>query len=567
LPGWQGFTVKNHRQHKLIDELKKEFLSLPHGGKGEFIRHHAESLGISRAEFYRSMGLNAKKCPKKPKINRRDEIIAKVARLKYQGATLGKADRNNAFLRTEFCLIKLVQAGEIKGEIIRDETGLVLRSCEISVSTVDTCLRKVGFYDERRSFRRHEDPYVNHTHLIDFSPSKYFGRPIRMDNGDWAIQVNRTGFQVYDGKPGDALERYRLWLVTFKDSLSRLQKSVYVVTSGENTTAMRQAIGAVYQNPEYTFHLPDNFKMDLGPVTKSEAFHNGLKLLGINLIESKPKSNPNRKEQGQGKIERTFRTTWQWEQENVFDFVADGQKTILLSDLNSMITERCLELSHRHHPMIPGVKIRDFYVTQIVSREQRVCMADLDDVFFRDTTRTADPSGIIRFDGALWQVPEDYCRLRIKVHVNQNGVLVGRTIDADGVLGDREFDILPYDIETQRGIKTGKPTYREQIMADDRLKVSTLPSGQIRKEETAGNILTLSPATEAVNPETPFSRSADRPFGTVDEAKRALVASLGFERYSEVPATLRDVIDLVATTHPEKLTPNLITELAKTVNL
>ncbi len=556
---------KNHRQSKHIAEIKKEFLSLPHGAKGEFIRIHAESLGISRAEFYREMGLKAKKSPKRPKINRRDEIVAKVARLKYAGANLGKTDRSNSFLRTEFCLIKLVQAGEIKGEVVRKETGLVLTDCEISVSTVDTCLRKIGFYEERRTYRRHEDPYVNHTHLVDFSPSKYFGKPVKLESGDWAIQVNRTGFQVYDGKPGDALERYRLWLVSFKDSKSRRQKSVYVVTSGENVMAMKEAMTRVYQSQEDVFHLPDNMKMDLGPVTKSETFINGLNLLGINLIESKSKSDRSRKEQGQGKIERTFRTQWQWEQENVFDFVGSGIKTILLSDLNTLIEQRCSELAHRDHPMIPGTRIVDYYATQIVQREQRICMTDLNDIFFRDTTRRADPSGIIRFDGQLWTVPDDYAKLRIKVYIAQ-GCLVGRAIDEDGVLGATEFDILPYDIDSQRGNRNGQPTFRERIMADDSLKVTPVSSVGIRREETAGNILTLKPATESVNPETPFTRSVDRPYQTVEQAKRELVQRLGFDRYSEVPAAIREILDLVAETHPEKLTPGYITSLASVIN-
>lgn len=497
---------------EIILDLQRQLDKLPHGQRGAFIKEQSEKIGCHVATLRRKLSQGSKS------INRSKNIPQKwIDAVGYEKVATLKMGPKARMISTD----KAIQLCEEFGTIPK---GVLNRS------TVDRRLKESGFWN-KRTYTRHEDKYVNQVHYLDWSRSDYFEAYQRKEDGTWLLKMDgRVDNPISKNKPDDGL--YRLWVSALVDSYSRATLMRYHVQTGENIYMLTEFLQFAWQreNADHPmFHLPEIVKMDHGAMGRSKVVKERLEeYLDIEIQLTKSKSNRLTEEQSGGKVEVKFKDLFKsaeiyWARR----MQKQGQKIITLEELNEWAYAHCLEILDRQHPRMRTHTIREVYMKGIRQRPQKTAPkeADLDLLFYKEDTRTADATGLVSIDNVFYKVPEEFHRQKIRILI-KDGHLMGQSMDRQ-----RTF-ALETDYMTP-GTKSRKKTYREQIA-----ELPEVIAQPIREEERVANVvipkanvITLVPRGETKEFTTPLSPEVnarlDTYFQTEAEMKGYVAKAFG----------------------------------------
>lgn len=534
------------------DQIKSDLEGAGHGEKRKRAELWASKIinpstekPISVATLYRQLDLTngKKKCTREPEIE--EDIITLIGKIKIGGYDFGPKGR---MLTTE----DAIEEAEMLGLV---PEGL------LTVATVDRRLREAG-WNEKRSYDRHEDEYVNQVHHMDFSRSDYFEAG-ENENGELIIKVNgRNKSWDYKNKPKP--QRLRLWLASIVDSFSRAMIATYVPATGENLQMAADSFGFFWQRKDESHpmvHLPDVLKVDQGSIGKFLKHHQHFsKETGIRIELSASKSNRVANHQSQGKVERNFRTMWQrFELKVVSRLTKMGIEEITLEDLNSLVHDYCTNRLEKKHP-VRAQSIGQVYQTGLRKNNQRLLKTDINDLLFTENTRVVSSMKEVSIDNTLYKVPEKFAYQRIKVFKTADGRWHGTSID-----GNESFDLIEFDPDNATGRRIHEPTLREKIAAspldlDGKTKLSLVG----KDGEKAPRLHTLPPIEEDVNATTPFqAKKVAHAFSDWKEAKLYICRVFDC-RWDDLSEPAQDIFERLF--DAEELTKKVIEDLKQTAS-
>ncbi len=497
-------------------EIKDEIDNAPHGMKTAVKEQISERLGLSldqihsaiRDTFGPAKTIKKRKFKKKEdreayERNRRIAYLAAEQKQKMKAA--GEGEREMATWR----ILKLFREWEIEG----------VEEC--NESTINRIMAEEMGFREKTPRTRHEPAYALQEVQVDFSFSKYFTvTHYDKDQGDYILQASR---KVLRYKEGD--KRMRPMLGVIMDSYSRLRYHKAIITSGEsgsNTTAFMISFFNRDEDELVFRHVPWMFKMDNGPLAKSQEGQSFFKSIRREVQTSTPYEKT-----GIGKAERGWQLIWQWEME-IASRVGD-RGMITLNDYNSALLAECVRQQYENHPFYSDRTRIDMYQQSILAQDPRpeVVGNDLRDSVYTVLERTVGQDQIIKIANKPFQVPvyagdHHTTGRRIRVLIHRDGRMKGELIDRNADL----FDIDEF-IPTQTGtFNTHAKTFPQQL--DKHIKNGEAITDQLRKLATTQNStlntqnLTgpkrLMPASDELTVDSPFS-----PGGESAEGGRGVV--------------------------------------------
>lgn len=426
-------------------------------------------------------------------------------------------DRNRriAYLAAEH-KEKMKKAGEGEREmathrILKRFIGWGIEEAELCHhSTINTILREELSYRQKTPRTRHEPAYALQEVQVDFSFSKYF-TVVGFDNeqNDYILKASRKVLRYKENE-----KKMRLMLGVIMDSYSRLRYHTGKVAAGEsgsNTTAFMIDFFNREEDDLVFRHVPWMFKMDNGPLAKSQEGKSFFKSINRPVETSTPYEKT-----GIGKAERGWPMIWQWEMQLVSDLGTDGLMT--LSDYNAQLLAECVRQQEENHPFYLDKKRIDMYQQSILAQNPRpeVVNADLRDSVYRVWERTVGTDQIIRIGKVAYEVPvyagDHYTTdRRIRVITHRDGRMMGELIDRHAPM----FEITEF-VPTQTGtFRARKETFPQQLSKSinngeaitDQLRKLADNSIRERSEAVSGP-KRLMPKSEELEINSPFTPEA-----------------------------------------------------------
>lgn len=542
---------------EIIAQVRREVATANRGERSMIIDEYAKQLDCSPATLWRKINITKGRKTASRDRNVSDDTIMKLCHLKVAAGQSGRAKR---YLTDE--------------ETIRiaEESGII-KPGTISISWWKHRRGELG-WNAPRAYTAYEDEYVNKVQFVDFSVSEYFG-VIRNEGDDKLLKVlGKNAANPYKNKPDES--KLKLWLCSMVETYSRTTIFRYIASPGESLSMASEFLNfAWYREDEdlAVLNLPDVLKLDQGPIYKSNDFRNNIEdILDVNVVGTASKSEREAKHQSGGKVERRFRTIWRKESAWGYILERKGINRILLSELNELAYEHCIEAAQRSHPRRRNQSIHKTYIDGIqrrnmlynqgkIDRPNRALDIDMDYVLWKQITRTPDATGLISIDNELYQVTDRrYDLQKIRVLIGKHGIK-GSAIDP--ATGQRiTFPIHKFDADNAKATKP-EETMRQRAAAmdvdADFSKVRLMNT--VQEDETPVRPIGLkakpvAPATEYKPAETPDLLD-------YDSARSYLCELLGM-KYKDIPHEIRELVELAQT--QQKLTRKLVEQFARVVN-
>lgn len=485
-------------------EIKQEIDAAAHGMKTPVKKEIAERLGISIHQLHSA--LREEFGPAK--------IIKERTFNSEEHADAYEQNRRIAYLVAEQ-KEKMKRAGEGERELATHRVLRILQEWgvdgadQVSESTINRILREEMGYRQSVPRVRHEPEYALQEVQVDFSFSKYFSIvDYDQDLGDYLLKASSTLLRY---KEGD--RRMRPMLGVIIDSYSRVRWHYCMAASGEsgsNTTAFmikffnRQQDDLVFQ------HVPWLFRMDNGPLAKSQEGKSFFASIDRKVETSMPYEKT-----GIGKAERTWQNIWQWEMEQVSRIGVGG--IISMSDYNLLLLNECVRQQHRQHPVYADRQCVDVYQQSILIQQPRpeIISADLTDAVFTSLERTVKNDQTFSINNIVYEAPVSIpgsphttTGQRIRVLMHRDGRMIGELIDRNAP----SFEIRKHQPSATGRFSSRKRTFAQQLnneISDGRAiteqlrKVADMTVKQ--KEEHFGGPRRLMPKADELQIESPFT--------------------------------------------------------------
>lgn len=325
----------------LTPVMKQQILSdwqcASHGQKRRVLANWADSLGCTVKTLYLCIPKELKGDRKAragtPKIAGIAEAALVVAQIKR------RPPKGKRLIITEQAIQAAVDNGKIPAQML-----------DVSVSTFNEHMRKLGMDKRNHKVVRFQADYPNQLHHIDASGSDCFYVKKPLPDGDAILKLDARPYKGYKNKPKDPYEDKRLWIYGLVDDHSGLMKARYVTAKGESCRDNMDFLSWAWSE----IGLPEVLKSDHGPMMSSEAAKDFIKRLSIEVDPSVPlKSEPH------GKIERPWRTTWQRFET---PFYLENHKTfeIRLSELRrrfGVYLESYNNMAHRYEKKVSRLNV------------------------------------------------------------------------------------------------------------------------------------------------------------------------------------------------------------------
>jgi len=483
-------------------EIDEEIENAGHGMKTAQKKIIAKRLGLSLDQIHSALR----------SLNGPAKVIAKR---KVQDTEAHERNRRIAYLVAEH-KEKLKKEGEGEREmatwrVLKQFKNWGVEDAELcNQSTINRIIREELGYRQATPRTRHEPAYALQEVQVDFSFSKYF-TVVNFDSeiGDYILKASK---KVLRYKEGD--KRMRPMLGVIIDSYSRLRFHKVIMASGEsgsNTTAFMIDFFNREEDELVFKHVPWMFKMDNGPLAKSQEGKNFFQSINRPVETSMPYEKT-----GIGKAERGWPLIWQWEMELVSAIGANGLMT--LSDYNSQLLAECVRQQSENHPFYLDKRRVDMYQQSILAQNPRpeVVGTDLRDSVYTVLERTVGTDQIVRIGKVAYQVPVqagDHATTdrRIRVLIHRDGRMMGELIDRHAPM----FEITEFVPNVHGMYSTHAQTFPQQLSKQikegnaitDQLRklANNQPSSVIRPSSSPKRLM---PASEELEVITPFSSEA-----------------------------------------------------------
>ena len=400
-----------------LDLVITDLDSAAHGEKSAILSKWARRLSPDPSDPMSTQTLRrrirqrrgkTKDAPGRPKeIDR--QMVLEIAKMKAKGMKAGLGDRE---LATEIAK----EMAERKG---------LSGASEVSTSSINRILREeIGFRQKKR-YRKVEAGFATQVMLMDFSRSKYLQvRGYDSERGDWLLET--TGKQL-SGKG-----RERTWYAMLVDDHSRLRLGRLFCDSAESAMMGLAFLRWAWTRPSGAddhpmTHVPRILQTDRGAFRRSKRVQNAFDSLEEVTLRKASK-------EGQGKVERAFRTLWQrFELPFVVEH-GDGY-TIHREDVNDLLLEHLMEEAKKQHPRKSSYTCSQVYRGSIMRTPPLELDADIVQLAFDVHTRQVDPYGRVSIDGEKYLCPETVegiaiePGMEVRVQLNADREARGRLVD------------------------------------------------------------------------------------------------------------------------------------------
>lgn len=435
-------------EESLLQQIERERIASDHGSS--VVAFYAEQIGCAPCTLHRHLrrmrgGIMAGRGGRKKQYD--DQHFHAIAKRKEAIGRIGRTRTDIG--TTEYAIEQLVREGIIPED-----------RCP-SISRADAWMRENG-YREQQAYRAIESQYALQQVQMDFSRSKKFQlKSYDARRGDWRIIVRGEELSYKANN-----KKLRTWIAAAIDTYSRLWIGRIVPASGESALVGLQFCDWLWARDDDGHplrYVPEQIQTDQGSFGKAHVTQAAMDALDVDLVQAQSK-------EAQGKIERRFRSLWQYEAQLAYRF-GEGNE-VWLSDLNDLLLEYALRDAARKHPY-SGSSRRAAFEQSLVTRAPRETDVSVLRLACRVVTRFVNPHGRrISLDGAQYAVPQ-YAResgrkvptdgQQIRVYKNLAGEVVGELIGEYA----EPFPLRPWapgDLNDYRA--PGEQTYREQIHAE-----------------------------------------------------------------------------------------------------
>lgn len=412
-----------------IDQVIRALDAAPHGSKGAVLKRWARRLSPDPDDPMSTQTLRrhirnrkgkAKECSGRPK-KIPDELVDFVEKTKARGMEMGLGERE---LSTEKCLGIAERKGVDGAE-------------DASASAVNRRLRQRGFRAKKR-YRKVEADFATQVQLLDFSRSKYIQvRDYDEDADDWLLEV--TDKQLNYKDPEGA---FRTWYAMLVDDHSRVRLARLFCDTGENALLGLTFLRWAWTRPQDDHplhHVPRILQTDYGAFRRSKRVQRAFESLGEVQLKKSSK-------EGQGKVERSFRTLWQRFELPFAIENKDGYQ-IHAADFNALLREHLVEESNRQHPERPSYTCSQIYEGSIMRTPPLELDADVVQLAFNVHERQVDAYGRVSIDGTKYRCPDSHENIaiepgmRVRVSINAEGRAIGRLIERNM---QQPFELEPW---------------------------------------------------------------------------------------------------------------------------
>lgn len=359
----------------------------PRGRKTAEARRLAELHGVSVSTVYAAARLGG---PRRVRAPRADyeawvTIAVRLAHLAPDPVPLDLAIRAG------------VQAGDLPPEAL-----------DMPIQTARRVRRRLGLVRRRRRARKLAAQWPMQQLLIDGSSSERLS-VVEQVQDDWLLRLvpHRRSAQGYKNKPLFA-DRLRLLVYGLWDRCSGLALSRYAVARGENAAGAAEflcwALAGGHPPGMPMRGVPTELWSDQGALVKAAHTRDLLDRLDVEPVLGPPESH-----ERMGGVERPWRT--QWERFERALYLRRGRE-ILFSELNARLMTYCVEMARRAartpHPDGRRWSRADCWTAMLARRPERLRELPPDPMrtLAREVRRRVDRQGIVRVDGAQYEVPD-----------------------------------------------------------------------------------------------------------------------------------------------------------------
>ena len=505
-----------------LRRIKETLDALPHGEKSDYAQAIADRYDISKSTLYRALKDRfgkQKESPKKAEVP--DALVRKIAEIKETYASKITLKNSSRTLPTKDAVDIAIQEGV-------DEAG------QYSVSAIQAGLHRHG-YTTQEPYTRVEADYALQQVQLDFSRSHHFQVLEPTGDSDWWLEVSTDELHYKDGEV-----KLRTWVVQMVDEYSRLRLVRYYPATSESGILGVDFLRWAYNRPGDNHplkHLPDRLKTDQGPFAKSTEGQTALDALGIEPILAKPEQSST----SQGKVERSFRTLWQWEAKMATRLVRQHGEgtTIRLSTLRELMHVRTVEEANKDHPFFRDQVRGKMYRRSLEERSRKLddwprrVDHDVLDLATRTWERTVDKTRLVYVDNVPFEAPAYATGHRVRVHRTANGEWYATLID--GYHKGESFELKPYDVEALDEYENHPakvPRQEIQDDVDDHL-AQLVESEQPEVDDTPAD------------PEAPATESTEEPTDTLTllEARAQVGRALREQGIEDPTGYIQDLVD------------------------
>ena len=498
----------------VIDQIRRDWMSAPYGGKTGIVKRWAGLLGCSQQAVYKKLGINRQR-----KGERRIEGIEQYAEIVAQVKRTPPA--NMGEVTTDLALRKAVFDGLVPEALLGKE------------GTIDRVMRDVGLTQRQRRIQRYQAERPNQLHHVDASSSRSFfvAREIRDDAGnivDYALRLHAAK-KGYKNKPVPI--RIRPWVYGLVDDYSGFFIGRYVAAMGESAVDNLDFLNWAWSKNDDTpfFGLPEMIKGDLGPMMRGPAAQEFFERLNIVIDPSMPEN-----KESHGKIERPWRTTWQRFELTYFMQSDWRDFEIMMSELNRQFLIYQAEYNARKHRYERTIsRLQAWRKISLYGGAVAIPETAFRTIF-RRYERVVGADGCISIDNVLYEV-KGLHSARVNVY---EGVFEGRLVVEDKATGEK------YEVEDFRpnplGVFTGhkETPHQKAVKAAQTLEFTgdTLYSAA----RASGNIAVMPTRVKrTVIVEDPLCVDA---YGSLDAALREFVSISGLRLDDDNREAIRDLI-------------------------
>ncbi|MEK6744261.1 MAG: hypothetical protein AABZ15_11645 [Nitrospirota bacterium] len=358
------------------EQIRMDLMNAPHGHKAETIRRWAIIVGLKPQTVYSALELNArtrKSEPVRPELRDWAKIVAQV---KKRPPT---------------------EAGEISTDqavrIAIESKLLPVSAMDVSIGTFDRIMRELGTNKKSVRCNRIQADRPNKAHHFDGSSSNHFYIANKVGS-EYVMKMHRPGAGGYKNKP-IPVDRLRPYYYGLIDDHSG--RAIARVTAAMNENAADSALFLSWAWAE--MGLPDELHMDQGMLKKCFATRDFIDRLNIGLPEYTPFNS-----RAHGKIERTWRTTWQ-RFEKQFFAMDDWQKfEIPMTEFNARLLGFLEELNAQPHRYEKTVTRMDAWRRVMLNGGIITLPADAISTIARREKRKVDIAGMFEYRGTPYEV-------------------------------------------------------------------------------------------------------------------------------------------------------------------
>lgn len=531
-----------------IRQLEAQISGIPHGQKKQYIERIAAAHGVSTDTIYRELRrARGKQKQVKREKDIPEEYIALVAQIKAKSKSMGAGTPRE--LSTERCISLLEQMGKVPKNLL-------------TASTVNRRLIELGFRDPK-PVQRYEPEYVNQSHQLDFSRSKYF-ELLDYDKGmdDYILICNQRSYVTKqdDGK------KLRLWVAGYVEEKSRKNLWRYFAAAGENTLMGLEFLQFAYdqRDGEPLFYPPDIIRSDNGSFMKSREAEYLLKSM---KTEWQPITPSNSK--SLGKTERRWRTLFNgWELETALRI--GDKNTIYLREFNELVLAECQRMLELPHPRIKDRSVGFVYQTGLQAHPPRVMDVDTFRHACRVFERKVGVDRIVTVENTELRAPAQYVGQRIRVYRNIDGDYLGESIAEK----TERFKLEQFSAATMgdfHGVPdSAQETALKQYQASDLAHKMPKPDATVQRADLPSNVRMMPVRPQQDTAQGPFAQAkpdeqSSDSFKNRSMAREYIGRQLGVS-YSDVAEIFdellkvsldRDIIDgLIADVRTQRMASN-----------